>query len=353
LEANPGTVDQQRFADFRQLGINRLSIGVQSFDEACLRRLGRIHDGQQAYRAVDAAVNAGFENFNIDLMFGLPGQSLALAAADIKQAIALKPTHISYYQLTLEPNTLFANNPPALPDEDTCWQMQMQGITQLSAAGYDRYEVSAFAQPDRQCWHNLNYWRYGDYLGIGAGAHAKITDPQTQQIIRLSKIKHPKEYILSSKRKIATETIVNSTDRPFEFMMNALRLSSGVESALFSERTGLPITTASAALQRAQERGWITWDHQRIAPTPEGMTFLNDLLTWFLPESPRKNKNMVDEHKLDCPYCGEAFTAIVDRSAGSQEYIEDCPVCCKAIDVTVQLDHTGNLISLWAKREDE
>ena len=288
LEANPGTVDQARFADFREMGINRLSLGVQSFNDDCLRALGRIHDGQQAQRAFEAARHAGFDNINIDLMFGLPGQTLDIARADVEHALALNPTHVSYYHLTLEPNTYFAQFPPALPDDDLAWDMHTQGMTQLREAGYVRYEVSAFARDEQQCWHNLNYWRFGDYLGVGAGAHGKITDAPGQRIVRLNKLKHPKDY-LAAPSKLAQETVVSPVDLPFEFMMNALRLCAGVESPLFAERTGLAMSAVSGMLQKAQDKGWITWDHRHIAPTATGLTFLNDLLTLFLPESSRES----------------------------------------------------------------
>lgn len=281
LEANPGTIDQARFKEYRSLGINRLSIGVQSFDNELLGKIGRIHDGRAAIRAAEAAHDAGFDNFNLDLMFALPQQTLLQAKKDIDTASALEPTHISYYQLTLEPNTTFYRNPPTLPDDDLAAAIHSAGQDRLAERGYAQYEVSAYARSERQCWHNLNYWRFGDYLGIGAGAHGKISDPVGQRILRLSKTKHPKAY-LSGTNRLAGEQVLTQQDLATEFMLNALRLNDGFETPLFTERTGLPISVIERPLREAESRDLLTWTVQRIAPTEQGRLFLNDLIMLFM-----------------------------------------------------------------------
>lgn len=287
LEANPGTVDQARFEDFRSAGVNRLSIGVQSFHADSLRRLGRIHGPEAAIMAIETAHAVGFDNFNIDLMYGLPNQSLRQAVADTAQAIALAPPHISHYQLTLEPNTAFAARPPALPEDDTAYAMQVVCQARLAAAGYEHYEVSAYARPGRRCRHNLNYWTFGDYLGVGAGAHGKVTDISQGKIARYEKLALPKSYL---KKAAAGEAVANSyqlgaQDAVLEFMMNALRLPQGVPRTLCMARTGLPWTWFKTAVGDARNRGWLdlTAD-DRLQPTPKGMRFLNDLLGCFLPQ---------------------------------------------------------------------
>jgi oxygen-independent coproporphyrinogen-3 oxidase len=284
LEANPGTVEVERFRGYRQAGVNRLSIGIQSFDEDKLKALGRIHGHDEALRAAAAACDAGFENFNLDLMFGLPRQTLAQALADLETAIALAPAHLSLYQLTIEPNTLFHHRPPALPDDDATYAMQEALQARLRTAGYDQYEVSAYAQAGRQCAHNRNYWRFGDYLGIGAGAHAKITD--AAGITRLWKAKQPKEYMTTAGTPpgIGGERRLTRAEVGLEFMMNVLRLTGGVESPLFAERTSLPLSLIEARLRAAEDRGLIEWDAHHIRPTELGRRFLNDLLALFLPE---------------------------------------------------------------------
>ena len=289
LEANPGTVEQARFTEYRAAGVNRLSIGVQSFSDESLERIGRIHGRREAIRAAESAHAAGFDNFNLDLMFALPGQSLAQSEQNVRTAIDLEPTHISHYQLTLEPNTLFAHRPPSLPDEDTAWEMQTACQDILAAHGYTQYEVSAYARADRRCRHNLNYWRFGDYLGIGAGAHAKISDAQHQTITRTSKVRHPRDYLqrASGSERVDTERRLGRGDAAFEFMLNALRLREGFESELFAAHTGLPIRTVETPLQEAERRGWIEWNLTHIRPTDEGQRLLNDLLGLFLPEGER------------------------------------------------------------------
>ncbi len=297
MEANPGTWEYGKFREFRALGVNRLSLGIQSFDAEMLQRLGRIHGPHEAFNAAETAHAAGFENFNLDLMYGLPGrslaksrvaspaQSLAQTLSDVEHAIALKPSHISLYQLTLEPNTAFYANPPTLPEDDTLWEMQEQCQARLAAHNYRQYEISAYAQPGWESRHNLNYWRFGDYLGIGAGAHAKISDAQYQRITRTWKVKNPRDYMAkatSSERLGGTQRLTR-TDAGMEFMMNALRLTNGFPTALFTEHTGLPISTVAAALTTAEQKELITWDIHYIRPTDLGKRFLNDLMALFLP----------------------------------------------------------------------
>ena len=282
LEANPGTADASRFAGYRAAGVNRLSLGVQSFHDASLAAIGRIHDAAQARRAVEMA-RRSFENVNLDLMYGLPGQTLAEALADIEAAIALGPTHLSAYHLTIEPNTLFHRFPPQLPDDDTAAGMQDAIEARLADAGYEHYETSAFARPGYRCAHNLNYWRFGDYVGIGAGAHGKISFPD--RIVREMKLKHPRQYMAQAPRGALQETHeVAARDLPFEFMMNALRLTDGFELSLFEERTGLSRAVVLPQLDQAERDGFVTRDHRRVRPTARGRRFLNDLLQRFLPE---------------------------------------------------------------------
>ncbi len=286
LETNPGTVEHGRFDDYRAAGVNRISLGVQSFDDAALRRLGRIHGADEARRAARAAQDAGLANLNLDLMYALPQQTLAGALADIEQAIALEPAHISHYQLTLEPNTLFALRPPPLPDEDSAWDMQESCQAALAAAGYAQYEVSAYARAtSRRCAHNLNYWRFGDYLGIGAGAHGKLGSGVAPHIVRTSKYKMPRSYLDHAARgeALGTRTEVAASELPFEFMLNALRLNAGVERTLFGERTGLDEAVIAAPLARARARGWLDEGPARIAASETGRRFLNDVIGLFLP----------------------------------------------------------------------
>lgn len=287
LEANPGTFEQERFADYLSLGINRLSIGIQSFNNDSLQALGRIHDGQQAIRAVEAAHKVGFENFNLDLMFGLPHQTEKTAREDIETAIALEPAHLSYYQLTIEPNTLFHKQPPTLPDDDPIFDWQIDSQHRLSKAGYTQYEVSAYAKNKRRCQHNLNYWQFGDYIGIGAGAHGKISDAAKQSITRRSKQKQPQAYIGSAgtEESILTNEIITTRDIGFEFMLNALRLTDGFPTPLFYQHVGLPISHIDKALQKAEQQELVTWDIHRICPTEKGQRYLNSLIELFLPDS--------------------------------------------------------------------
>ena len=278
LEANPGTVEAARFRGFRDAGVNRISLGVQSFDDAMLTALGRIHNAAEARRGVDAAL-ASFDNVNIDLMYGLPGQTLDMARTDIRAALACGVPHISAYQLTIEPNTAFYRRPPPLPEHDTCADMQLAVEEALSSAGYQHYETSAFARPGRRCRHNLNYWQFGDYLGIGAGAHGKVSFPD--RVTRQERIKQPRDY-LAAANTIAKENAVPPAELPFEFMLNALRLVDGFALALFQERTGLPITVIARELEQAEQRGLIGRDVQNLRPTERGRLFLNELLGLFV-----------------------------------------------------------------------
>ncbi|WP_455223426.1 radical SAM family heme chaperone HemW [Kaarinaea lacus] len=286
MEANPGTTDYEKFKGFREAGINRLSIGVQSFDDQQLEALGRIHNANEVLKAVDAARQAGFTNINLDLMFGLPEQTVQQALSDIEQALQLQPEHLSYYQLTIEPNTLFHAQPPSLPEDDNIWEIQHEAQQRMADQGYMQYEISAYAQPSRQCWHNRNYWEFGDYLGIGAGAHSKLTDVNQQKITRLIKEKHPREYLNKTAQAgvIISEQVLSRKDLAIEFMMNALRLSAGFPAAMFSERTGLPITTVEKPLRRAEHLDLIEWTLDTIRPTGKGQLFLNDLLALFLTD---------------------------------------------------------------------
>jgi putative oxygen-independent coproporphyrinogen III oxidase len=281
LEANPGTFEAAKFRGFRAAGVNRLSIGIQSFNDRHLRALGRIHDAHQARRAIEIA-HQHFDNFNLDLMYALPEQTLAEARRDIEAAIAAAPTHISAYQLTLEPNTLFHRYPPALPDGDLAADMQAMIEATLSQAGYRHYETSAFAKPGREARHNMNYWQFGDYLGIGAGAHSKISSPQ--RILRQIRHKQPQAYMnaTASSAAVQEEREVSSDDLPFEFMMNGLRLTEGIPAAFYGERTGLPLNGIEKVLNAAERRGLIERDHLTIRPTQQGQRFLNDLLQMFL-----------------------------------------------------------------------
>ncbi len=289
LEANPGTFEAQKFADFRAAGINRLSIGIQSFNPRHLQSLGRVHDDLEAHRAIEIALR-NFDNINLDLMYALPHQTSAEAQTDIETACSSGVTHISAYHLTLEPNTLFHRYPPQLPDDDQSAAMQ-EMIEQITTEyHYHNYETSAFSQAKQEAQHNLNYWMFGDYLGIGAGAHSKISF--ADKIVRQMRFKQPNEYLAKAmnggpmtESAVQVQHELTNDDRGFEFMMNALRLTNGFETALFQERTGLPITFIQSALTIAEQRGLIVRDHRRIVPTLAGRRFLNDLLQIFLPET--------------------------------------------------------------------
>lgn len=289
LEANPGTLEASKFSDFRTAGVNRLSIGIQSFNPIHLQALGRVHDDEQARKAIEMA-QIHFDNINLDLMYALPDQSVDEAAEDIQIACSFGVTHLSIYHLTLEPNTLFYSNPPTLPNDEEAAEMQEVIEQTIANHHYHHYETSAFARCGHISHHNINYWLFGDYLGIGAGAHSKISFED--KIIRHMRYKHPKEYLAKSiKGRVTSGSTVQKQhelkrmDRSFEFMMNALRLNNGFESALIEERTGLPITAILPQLEEAEQRGFIWRDHLRIAPTSMGRRFLNDLLQIFLPNT--------------------------------------------------------------------
>ena len=282
LEANPGTAEAGRFRGYRAAGVNRLSIGVQSFDDAMLQRLGRIHDGSEARRALEMARGA-FDNVNLDLMYGLPGQTLAMAQADITEALRWETPHLSAYQLTIEPNTAFYSSPPQLPEHDACADMQGMVEEMLAAADFEHYETSAFARLGRRCRHNLNYWQFGDYLGIGAGAHGKISFPD--RVTRHARIKQPREYMAAALGEglMVEARTVDAKELAFEFMLNALRLVDGFETELYTARTGLPIRAIESALAEAEAQGLLERSATRIRPTERGRLFLNELIERFLP----------------------------------------------------------------------
>jgi putative oxygen-independent coproporphyrinogen III oxidase len=280
LEANPGTFEVEKFSEFRKAGINRLSVGVQSFKDNQLKFLGRIHSGGDALRAISEAKKVGFDNLNIDLMYGLKDQTIDMCLEDVMQAIELKPSHISFYQLTLEPNTLFAKYPPKLPIDEKIWDMGEQGAALLNQNGFRQYEVSAYSE--RPSEHNINYWKFGDYIGIGAGAHGKITDVESQQIFRTLKPKSPKDYLskMQTGEDISTKKEVDNV--AFEFMLNSLRLKDGFSSSLFESRTGLLIKSLSSELGRAENLGLLENKNNWIKPTSKGFNFLNELQEIFL-----------------------------------------------------------------------
>jgi putative oxygen-independent coproporphyrinogen III oxidase len=299
LETNPGTAEHGRFEDYRKAGVNRLSFGIQSFDDGCLQRLGRIHDSDQAEVAVKLAQDAGFDNLNLDLMYALPEQTLAMAEDDLRRAFALQPAHISHYQLTLEPNTRFAARPPAgIPDDDAAWEMQERCQALMAEHDYAQYEISAYARSGRQCLHNLNYWRFGDYLGIGAGAHGKLSLPASDagrteeerrdRVLRRWKHKHPAAYLAQAgtAAAIGADTVVAAAQLPFEFVLNALRLREGFALDHFEARTGLGRDAITVPLSRAVAEGWLCSDGARVVPTELGLRFANDVVSVFLADIP-------------------------------------------------------------------
>jgi putative oxygen-independent coproporphyrinogen III oxidase len=286
LEANPGTAHSERFAAYREAGVNRLSIGAQSLTATHLERLGRIHGPGEVHSAVDQARRAGFTNLNLDLMYGLPGQSLSEAHRDLAEALALRPEHLSYYQLTLEPNTAFYRAPPLLPDDDLTAEMQLQALQTFASNGFGQYEVSAYARPGHPCRHNLNYWEFGDYLGIGAGAHGKLTDPEQKKIERRWKLRHPSAYLDPSNgdRLVSGTRTLSESDLILEFAMNGLRLLEGFEPTLFERHTGLPFQRIAGMVERGRSASLLTCETERVKTTALGHRFLNDLLQYFAPD---------------------------------------------------------------------
>jgi putative oxygen-independent coproporphyrinogen III oxidase len=288
LEANPGAIERGAFREYRAAGVTRVSLGAQSFDARALEALGRIHSPAETQRAAAELHAAGLGNFNLDLMYGLPGQQLAAAVRDIEEALALSPAHLSHYQLTLEPGTVFAARPPALPDEDECAAMLEECGARLSAAGFAQYEVSAYARTGAQCRHNLNYWTFGDYLGVGAGAHGKLTFAAAGRIVRTTQLREPRRYLAAPDGALASRTIA-PPELPFEFMLNALRLTAGFAPASFSTRTGLAWETVAAPLRAALDAGLLSRTVEGYRPSPRGLRFLNDLLLTFLPETSKNS----------------------------------------------------------------
>ncbi|MCP3687103.1 MAG: radical SAM family heme chaperone HemW, partial [Gammaproteobacteria bacterium] len=296
MESNPGSADMENFQAYRDSGVNRLSIGIQSFNDKFLSALGRVHTAELALQAFDSARQAGFDNINIDLMYGLPGQSLSQASADVRQAIELGPEHISHYQLTIEANTLFHHHPPPhLADDDLSWQQQCESQALIAEAGYQQYEISAYSLASKQCQHNLNYWHFGDYLGIGAGAHGKITLAGENRVIRRVRQRQPQAYLITRGRaSIISENELDVADLVFEFMLNSLRLSAGFESKLFNENTGLSLSEVLPTLHAARELGLLNMDQTRIFPTQHGLRFLNDLQSMFLDHKSLKKQAFFD-----------------------------------------------------------
>ncbi len=282
LEANPGTVEAQRFGDFRSAGINRLSLGIQSFNDSFLASLGRIHDGGQAVEAIDVCRQAGFDNFNLDIMYALPDQDPAQALADLEQALDFAPAHLSWYQLTLEPNTAFYSSPPRLPDEDTVVAIMDQGLAALQRAGLHRYETSAYARPGRQSIHNRNYWEFGDYIGIGAGASGKVTLPAENRLIRTRKVRQPAHYLSRSGSYVATSDTIAADSLDLEFMMNAMRLLDGFDRQLYEARTGRSFSDIQKELESLELSGFLQIQDSRIRPTSRGVLFTNSVLEHFL-----------------------------------------------------------------------
>ncbi|MCQ1057573.1 radical SAM family heme chaperone HemW [Photobacterium sp. ZSDE20] len=283
MEANPGTVEAGRFNAYRAVGVNRISIGIQSFQDEKLKRLGRIHGSKEAITAAGLAKEAGLDSFNIDLMHGLPDQSIDDALSDLKQAIALQPPHLSWYQLTIEPNTLFYSKPPVLPDDDDLWDIFEQGHQLLAEAGYVQYEISGYSKPDYQCRHNLNYWRFGDYLGIGCGAHGKLSFADGT-ITRTVKVKHPRGYLNPAKPYLDQENQVAASERPFEFFMNRFRLLEACPKQDYVDRTGLPLSSIERPINWALEQNYLEDKGEQWQITEHGKLFLNDLLAAFVEE---------------------------------------------------------------------
>jgi len=282
LEANPGTVEAQRFKDFHRAGINRLSLGIQSFSDTQLQRLGRIHDGDQARKAIEIAVSAGFDNFNLDLMHGLPEQSIENALSDLNTALSYSPRHLSWYQLTIEPNTVFYRRPPPLPADELIGEMQAAGQELLAAQGLRQYEVSAYALSNAESAHNLNYWQFGDYIGIGAGAHGKLSSPEENAIFRTRKKKQPDHYLKSTAQRTSEQSAIVQDELPLEFLLNALRLRDGFNKAQFESRTGLAFSTIGKRVEYLQSKALLDVDADQIRASERGYLLLNSVLEEFL-----------------------------------------------------------------------
>jgi putative oxygen-independent coproporphyrinogen III oxidase len=291
MEANPGAIERGRFREYRAAGLTRVSLGAQSFDPQRLEALGRIHSPDETRRAAEELHAAGLENFNLDLMYALPGQDVGAAVRDVEQALALEPAHLSHYQLTIETGTVFAAQPPALPEDDAAAEMLVECTSRLAAAGFDHYEVSAYARAGRSCRHNLNYWTFGDYLGVGAGAHGKLTFAASDMIIRTLQLREPRRY-LASVPAVVTRSQVPPNELPFEFMLNALRLVGGFDEGLFSARTGLPWEAIAAEMDALRGRGLLLREGARFRPSPQGLRFLNELLLSFVTQSRPESAKM-------------------------------------------------------------
>ena len=289
MEANPGTFEQEKFIQFRQAGINRLSIGIQSFDNKMLRRLGRIHNAEEALASVHMAKLAGFDNINLDLMFGLPEQTPQQGLDDLNTAIALTPSHLSWYQLTIEPNTFFYTQPPQLPDDESIWQLQQQGQTLLSNSGFKQYEISAYAQNNKRCRHNINYWSFGDYMAIGAGAHGKVSRADTQSITRYWNLRQPKAY-LSAQTPCSDQQTLTVNDIVFEYMLNALRLKEGFDLSSFEQNTGLTRDLLTKPCQLAVQKGLLEINNEHYQASELGYRFLNDLINLFEIDDSTQNQ---------------------------------------------------------------
>jgi len=289
MEANPGAIEHARFGEYRGAGLTRVSLGAQSFDQERLERLGRIHSPDETRRAAAELHAAGLDNFNLDLMYALPGQDVSAAVRDLEEALALQPAHLSHYQLTIEHGTVFSAQPPTLPEDDIAADMLSECALRLAEAGFSQYEVSAYARADRQCRHNLNYWMFGDYLGVGAGAHGKVTTATA--ILRTQQLREPRRYLASAPAAV-TRTEVPADQLPFEFMLNALRLVDGFEVELFAARTGLEWDEIAASVERLVGRGLLQRQGSRLKPTPRGMQFLNDVLLSFVTDQRRQSAKM-------------------------------------------------------------
>jgi putative oxygen-independent coproporphyrinogen III oxidase len=291
MEANPGAIERGKFGEYRGAGLTRVSLGAQTFDPRRLEALGRIHSPDETRRAASELHAAGLDNFNLDLMYALPGQDVDGAVRDLEEALALEPAHLSHYQLTIEAGTVFAAQPPALPEDDSAADMLTECVLRLTAAGFEHYEVSAYARPGRQCRHNLNYWTFGDYLGVGAGAHGKLTFPASGSIIRTLQLREPRRY-LASVPAVVTRTQVPGEQLPFEFMLNALRLVGGFDAALFEARTGLPWGSVALQMDSLVTRGLLVREGRHFRPSPQGLRFLNELLLTFVSETGPKSAQM-------------------------------------------------------------